>query len=268
MEWEVLALGIALALGVVLPLSAKWRISPRAALPWALFVGAAAGVLWSWDWLRAGADLIPLAAAELVTVVLATGAAVAFMFYRDPERTSPPRKGAVLSPADGEVVYVKRIEDGRAPVSEKGGRSFALEELSDIGSAHSGFLIGVGMNLLNVHVNRAPVGGRVVAARRIEGGFGSLGTEGMVLRNERFTTVVRDGDLEVAVVQIASRLVRRIVSYLQEGQQVEVGQRIGMIKFGSQVDTILPDTPGLAIKVRPGDVVKAGLTVIAEIEDG
>ncbi len=262
-----MALALALALGLVLPLSLKWRIGLKTAVPWSLFVGSATGTLWSWDWLRGEKiGLVPLAAAEFLTIALASAAVVAFMFYRDPERAAPQREGVLVSPADGTVVYVKRVNDGQVASSEKGRRSFKLNELSELGAARSGFLIGVGMNLLNVHVNRAPFRARVAATRRTEGGFGSLREEGTVLRNERFTTVLDDGNLKIAVVQIASRLVRRIVSYLEEGQQVDIGQRIGMIRFGSQVDTIIPDAPGLRVKVTSGDTVRAGVTVIAEVD--
>ena len=86
-------------------------------------------------------------------------------------------------------------------------------------------------------------------------------------QNERALTVIDNGHFKVSVVQIASRLVRKIVLYLQEGHSVQKGQRIGMIRFGSQVDLILPSLPFLNIEVNPGEGVKAGLSILARFEN-
>ena len=88
-------------------------------------------------------------------------------------------------------------------------------------------------------------------------------TSNAEVRSQRAATVIEDGDLSVGVVQIASRFVRGIVSYVKEEQQVEIGQRIGMIRFGSQVDLAIPDVVDCQIAVKPGQVVKAGFTVLA-----
>jgi phosphatidylserine decarboxylase len=81
--------------------------------------------------------------------------------------------------------------------------------------------------------------------------------------NERATTVIDSGTFQVGVIQIASRLVRRIVSYVREGDSLEIGQRIGSILFGSQVDLVIPELENSKIEVMPGDEVKAGISVIA-----
>ena len=83
-----------------------------------------------------------------------------------------------------------------------------------------------------------------------------------IFQNERVTTVIDQGGFQIGVVQIASRLVRQIVSYHREGDWVQKGQRIGMIKFGSQVDVVLPKLTGLEILVLEGETVKAGETII------
>ena len=87
----------------------------------------------------------------------------------------------------------------------------------------------------------------------------------MVFENERTTTLIAGDTLEVAVVQIASRLVRQIVSYVREGEDVSLGQRIGIIRLGSQVDVVLPDRRDLSVLVGEGDRVTAGTSVIATI---
>jgi phosphatidylserine decarboxylase len=142
----------------------------------------------------------------------------------------------------------------------------ALAELTRT-KVHEGdsIVVGIGMSFLDMHVNRAPIAGRVLLRRHFPGRFGSLGVPEMVFENERATTLIAGRELEVAVVQIASRLVRQIAGFVGEGQEVELGQRIGVIRFGSQVDLVLPSRPDLRVLVREGDHVQAGTSVIATL---
>jgi phosphatidylserine decarboxylase len=114
-------------------------------------------------------------------------------------------------------------------------------------------------------VNRAPIAGRVTLQRRYPGRFGSLRQLAMIFENERATTVIARDGLQVAVVQIASRLVRRIASFVETGDVLRPGARIGAIRFGSQVDVVISRRPDLAIVVGPGDRVVAGESVIATL---
>jgi phosphatidylserine decarboxylase len=122
-------------------------------------------------------------------------------------------------------------------------------------------VVGIAMNFLDVHVNRAPIAGSVVLQRHVPGRFASLKDREMVFANERRTTVIRQPGLEVAVVQIASRLVRQIASFVETGQEVGLGDRIGVIRLGSQVDLVIPATASL--RVATGDQVRAGESIIA-----
>jgi phosphatidylserine decarboxylase len=88
----------------------------------------------------------------------------------------------------------------------------------------------------------------------------------MVFENERATTVIERPDLEIAVVQIASRLVRQIAGYVDIGQSVTAGQRIGVIRLGSQVDVVLPARPDMQVTVKPGQRVRAGETILATLK--
>jgi phosphatidylserine decarboxylase len=245
------------------PLILKWQLGLRR-----VFGGLAALVLTAWA-LGSLCNLSLHAAAgtqvTLGAVITMAGALaiVAQRFYRDPDRTTPAGDQLIVSPADGEVVYVKHSEDGSIPVSTKRGRRVALQELTYTPvHADDATVIGIGMSFLDVHVNRAPIAGRVILHRHFAGAFGSLRNPEMVFANERATTVIANADLQLAVVQIASRLVRQIITLVKEGQELKAGQRIGSIRFGSQVDIVLPKREGLRVLVKAGDRVEAGMTVI------
>lgn len=259
--------GIIVAAIILLPLAVRWGLPMRVVAPWGLLVGALAGGSWAavlgvtthpWAWLVAVTGTV---------MVLSTLAATA-AFFRDPERSAPEESDLVVSPADGTVIYVRSFDEGvSAPVS-KHGRPLNVEELATVDVGRRGQVIGIGMHLLNVHVNRAPVGGEATLLVHTPGKFMSLKREEATTRNERFTTVIESDRCRVAVVQIASRLVRRIVTYLAVGQEVRAGQRIGMIRFGSQVDLILPDADTAEVLVKPGDGVSAGTTPVARWRTG
>lgn len=184
-------------------------------------------------------------------------------FFRDPERKPPEQNNVILAPADGNVRYVKEIKNGIIPFSTKHQRNYRLGDVTKTELLKDGsYLIGVEMHILNVHVNRAPVSGKIIMQQPSKGRFLSLRNIQSVFQNERVTTVIDQGMFQIGVVQIASRLVRRIVSYHQEGDRIQKGQRIGMIKFGSQVDVVIPKLKGLEILVRKGEAVKAGETIL------
>lgn len=255
--------GVVAAAIVLVPLAAKWGLPFGPVAAWTLGAGAAWGALWavvlghgapaSWSW----------AALHAATVLASSALVTALAFFRDPDRVVPDAPGVIVSPADGRVLYVRTVARGEVPPVQKRGRPLGLRELAAIDICESGHLIGIGMHLLDVHVNRAPIAGRVTTLKHVPGSFLSLKVDGATAANERLTTVIDDDEMRVGVVQIASRLVRRIVSYVQQGDHVVVGQRIGMIRFGSQVDVIVPAFPRTRIVVRPGDAVRAGSSVLA-----
>lgn len=258
-------LGGFLAVVTGLPLAWKWELGMRrSALALVLF-GLVAALLVG---LVGASGVVAVACAWALALALAV-TAVLWRFFRDPERTSPTADDVVVSPADGQVIYVKRSDGGEVPVSEKLGRSYRLEELVQTPLDHEeSWLIGIALSFLDVHVNRAPIQGRVEQQRRSPGRFASLKDPSAVLVNERATTVLGRGGLQVAIVLIASRLVRRIVSYVEEGDEVTLGQRIGMIRFGSQVDVVLPRRAGIDVLVEQGQRVRAGETIIATHAEG
>ena len=199
-----------------------------------------------------------------ISILCIAGCFLLWRFFRDPEREAPPVKGAIVSPADGTILYIKRAKNGQIPLSEKNGKQYSLAEFINTDMLHRyGVLVGIGMSFLDVHVNRAPIRGKVIALKHINGIFLSLRKMEAVIRNERQLIVIDDGVLKVGIVQIASRLVRSIVSFVSEGKEVFKGQKIGMIRFGSQVDLYLPETVPLQLNVAEGDKVKAGISVLA-----
>jgi phosphatidylserine decarboxylase len=156
------------------------------------------------------------------------------------------------------------VERGSALVSTKGKNRYHLNEIMSTDLlAGAAFLVGIDMNILNVHVNRSPIPGNVIFRQKTPGSFLSLRKQESEVLNQRVTTVISNGAFGIGVVQIASRLVRSIVSFVNVGQELTLGQRIGMIVFGSQVDVVIPGLKDLKIEVKPGDEVKAGVTVIA-----
>jgi phosphatidylserine decarboxylase len=265
---DLTLIGGALLSGFILiMLGRKWEIDRRVTLSTGGVIGLVSGLC-----VAGLVKAYPLRWWQMVGLEVGLSMAFAlalllWRFYRDPERQPPEDDRLILSPADGQVIYIKEIEEGEIPWAEKHGRLFSLGEFiqADV-LPQGGYLIGIAMNYLDVHVNRAPIGGRISLLKHIHGLFLSLKHREAILQHERVLTVIDNGQFKVGMVQIASRLVRNIVSYFQEGQDVQSGARIGVIRFGSQVDVILPQLAALRLQVMPGDKVKAGVSIIATLD--
>src|SRR5437879_5372364 len=239
--------GAVLALLTTLPLAWKWELGVSrtavAVLALSILSGLVVGLLRTFDRVARGSlrdSLLGAGLVWLLTLVLAL-ATLAYRFYRDPNRTAPERDDVIVSPADGEVTYIRPSQGGTLPVSTKHGHPYTLEELTRTAlRSEDATVIGIAMSFLDVHVNRAPIAGHITQRCHFPGRFGSLKRPEMVFENERSTTVIERDGLQVAVVQIASRLVRQIAGFVREGQDVALGQRIGVIRLGSQVDLVMP----------------------------
>ena len=170
-------------------------------------------------------------------------------FFRDPERTPPGDPGLIICPADGKLLPVVDA----APPEELGLGDATRPRLS------------VFMNVFNVHVNRAPVTGTVITRAYRPGKFFNASFDKASVHNERMSLRLRpegdDGTRDLAVVQIAGLVARRIVCDVTQGQGVQRGARFGIIRFGSRVDIYLP--AGCIIMVEPGAFVRAGETILA-----
>jgi phosphatidylserine decarboxylase len=258
--------GMVLSVATMLLLSWKWQLGWRRTSAPMLGVAGVAGVIANLvrgPWPTSGAAHVLLIWVLSLTIGLCI---VAYRFYRDPERHAPDEPGVIASPADGTVISIRQSSGGQLPISTKHGSVYPLTELTRTAlNTEDAVVISIAMSFLDVHVNRAPIAGEVRLVKHFPGLFGSLRRPEMALRNERMTTIIEQGDVQVAVVQIASRLVRQIVSFIKESQTVALGQRIGVIRMGSQVDLVLPVRSGLAVEAHVGQHLRAGETVIARL---
>ena len=165
-------------------------------------------------------------------------------FFRDPARTVPDIRNAVVSPADGRIVVIEKTQDIY-------GQSEALK-------------ISVFMNVFNVHSNRFPVDGKVQSVHYFPGKFVNADLDKASLENERNAVIIsaENGQM-VTCVQVAGLIARRILCYVKGGEQLQKGQRFGFIRFGSRVDVYLPLSARPLVTV--GDKVYATETVLAEL---
>ena len=178
--------------------------------------------------------------------VLATGW-IAY-FFRDPARVTPLREGLLVAPGDGRISSIEHVR----PPAELG-----LGERERV-------RISIFLSVFDVHINRAPVAGRIERSIYVPGSFLNAALDKASEENERRGLVIAmtSGE-EVAVVQIAGLIARRIVTFVNEGDSVGVGERIGLIRFGSRVDLYLPSGRGALVAV--GQRAVGGETVLADL---
>jgi phosphatidylserine decarboxylase len=170
-------------------------------------------------------------------------------FFRDPERVTPLREGLVIAPADGRISSIELVR----PPTELGLGGEQRVRISTF------------LSVLDVHITRAPVSGRIVRSIYVPGTFVNAALDKASEENERRAMIIQKTDgTEIAVVQIAGLVARRIVSFVHEGDNVGVGERLGLIRFGSRVDVYLP--PGKTALVAVGQLANGGETVLADLK--
>jgi len=169
-------------------------------------------------------------------------------FFRDPDRKTPNIKNKIISPADGKICLIDRAK----PPKEL---SMDSKEM---------FRICVFMNVFNVHVNRSPVKGTIREIVYKKGQFLNASLDKASEKNERNSLIIEtDDNKEIIVTQIAGLIARRILSFVSNKDKIDVGERFGLIRFGSRVDIYLPEGSKAAVKI--GDTVKAGETIIGSL---
>lgn len=170
-------------------------------------------------------------------------------FFRDPNRIIPMEPNILVSPADG---IVTRVEYGIEAPKEVGWGNKKVNKIS------------IFLNVFNVHVNRAPIGGLVTKIIYSQGKFLSANLDEASIENERNIVIVKNKDgVEVAFAQVAGLVARRIVCEIKEGQNLDLGERYGIIRFGSRADIYLPEN--IKINALVGQTMIGGETIIAKI---
>ncbi len=204
----------------------------------------AAGALW-WSMNAAGALHVVAVVMAIATAVI--GVLIAW-FFRNPRRLIPSEPGLVVSPADGKIVDIEDI-------------------------AHDDFIggpakkIGIFLSIFNVHINRAPVAARVIGLKYRPGKCLNALRPESARENEQLAVMLEElqaPNRVMIVRQITGAIARRIVCWLKPGDDLLRGDQFGMIKLGSRTELVIPTGQGLEIRVRLGDKVKAGCSVVAK----
>ncbi|HHV78730.1 MAG TPA: phosphatidylserine decarboxylase [Firmicutes bacterium] len=203
-------------------------------------------------------------------------------FYRDPKRTPPDNPRAILAPADGIVVYVKRFSGGKVE-SNKNRERIPLSEITKCswGEWGEGWLLGIYMSPLDVHFNYAPISGEVVKIVHTPAKLNlpmvdlweyvkltylrkvvDLFSHRFRLQNERNTIFLSGQGITLAMVEIADKFVNKIRCFVKEGQHVTMGEKMSFIERGSQVDLVIP-ADNVRMTVKTGDRVVGGETIVA-----
>lgn len=166
-------------------------------------------------------------------------------FFRDPERTIPVEPKTIVSPADGKVVEIVKESDKLLPNDNY-------------------IRISIFLNVFNVHVNRIPIAGKVEATRYNKGKFLNAANHKASLDNEQTAILLNNGTTQILVKQIAGLIARRIVCYANKGDEYNIGDRFGLIRFGSRTDIFVPE--GTEIKVKEGDKVSGASSIIGYLK--
>lgn len=190
----------------------------------------------------------------LLTLVILSGLAFLIQFFRDPHRIIPKEKGFIVAAADG------RFLKGKIDLIEEVDYEDPLMKYV-LDPHQKGFRISTFMSPFDVHVNRSPVSGRIIKTKYYPGDF-KIAWGDVETKNEKNLIVIDSDYGKVGVIQIAGFVARRIVQYVTVGDQVRVGDRLGMIRFGSRVDIIIPQDK-YQLMVNVGDKSTAGETLIA-----
>lgn len=213
------------------------------AYPFLIFIGLGVVVTIGLGW--------NLLAGLLIFMLLFVG-----WFFRNPERAVPEGENLVVSPADGKVVVVRKVDLATIPeLAEQYGGGEASER--------DGTLVSIFLSVFDVHVNRSPIGGVITKSEYRPGKFLVASLERASQENEQQIVTVANQRLTVVFRMIAGLIARRIVFWKGEGLQVEPGERVGLIKFGSRVDLIMPAS--VVVEVRKGQRVRGGSSIIGRV---
>lgn len=176
------------------------------------------------------------------------------IFYRDPKRIIPSEKDIILSPSDGRIIEIIELKKSKYLDIKKG--------LGNITThiPHPSYLISIYLNLFHVHIQRSPVAGKIISVEHKLGKFKP--TFNLALENEKTETIIKHKNGTIKIIQIAGLLARRIETWVKPKQNINMGDKIGRINFGSQVCLIIPKNTQLL--VHKNQIIKAGESIIAK----
>jgi phosphatidylserine decarboxylase len=192
----------------------------------------------------------------IISFVMFSVIAFIMQFFRDPNRKIPHNNGLIVAPADGKILKGK-IDRVQTVHYEDPLMEYILSP------GGKGILISTFMSPFDVHVNRAPISGKIVKTQHYPGKF-KIAMRNVLTENEKNLIVIDSEYGKVGVIQIAGFVARRIVQYVEVGDQVKTGDRLGMIRFGSRVDLIIP-YENTELRVTEGEKPTAGETIIAQM---
>lgn len=183
--------------------------------------------------------MVALLGLYLLALPLAVLLVFVVYFFRDPERNIPSENNIIVAPADGRITKIVKIDPDKED---------------------SPNLISIFLSPLDVHINRSPIAGRISEVNHIKGRFVPATREDASLVNEQNVITIESGPVKIIMKQIAGIVARRCVLWKKAGETVELGERLGLIKFSSRTDLILP--PEFKILVKVGDKLEGGVTII------
>ena len=212
-----------------------------------LSIIAVMGLVW---WLTAGANILPLPAAVIIEFLFACLLIFSLMFFRDPTRSGPKDDNILLAPADGHITDVEIVQENdyvEGPMMR----------------------IGIFLSIFDVHINRAPCKAKVEKITYKPGKFlNAMNPKSGKVNESNDLVLVRENQPKdkLVVRQISGAIARRIVCAVTVGDKLQTGEKFGMIKFGSRTELYVPAGDNIKCLVKPGDRVRAGLTVLARYE--
>lgn len=183
------------------------------------------------------------------------------VFLRNPKRTTPQGKH-VIAPADGKVIEILEFNGPDVHLFKGDKRLLGTIHSLTKDVAKEGYIVSIFMSAFDVHVNRAPISGKVTSVVHSAGRFLPVNSLDAGLVNEKAETIIR-GDITVKMIQIAGFLARRVVTNVSPGDTVTAGQEVGLINLGSQVTMILPKS--VTLRIKKGDRTVAGESILADI---
>jgi len=203
---------------------------------------------------------------SVIILGLAGVGIILWRFFRNPERNPPDDADAIVSPADGEIIYIRRIEKGNVPCAIKGQRNISIFEIAktDLLGKCDGYIIGICMSIHDVHVTRSPISGSLIFFNSFSGKTLSPKNWESEIVNPRTSLLFESKNgKRISVIELGTPYVSKILTYINEMENVKTGQRIGKITWGSQVDVIIP-VHDVEICVHEKQRVVAGQTILAK----